>query len=73
MSYSKATLIENLVHTSNYTDELKKEVVDGLHLYSEEEMDKIIELLNLNQVCPISSGRNYTTTDIINKLRKEIL
>lgn len=66
--------IHSLLESSTYDHEhrarLEKQVMAGI---SRDEAEKMIEELKANQLDPISAGRNYSQTDIKNKIGSEIM
>ena len=73
--------IEKLLDASNYTPEEKQSVIDRLIIMEDTlnddveefyklEIDSIILSLLQNQLDPITHGRGYNQTDILNHLKK---
>ncbi len=66
--------IHSLLESSTYDHEhrarLEKQVMSGI---SRDEAERMIEELKVNQLDPISSGRNYSQTDIKHKIGNEIM
>lgn len=64
--------IEQNLHHSAIPQHEKDRIYRRLHEYTEEELEVIWEHVKDNLMCPISSGRNYSQTDIKGKLNKEL-
>jgi len=63
---------ENLLHSSNYDDDMKSDLEIELWNYEEEELNKMKAMLLMNQTDRINAGHEYTQTDIKRKLKREI-
>ncbi len=68
----QVSLIETLLKTANLPEKNKEKIDIDMFEYSYDEAQECINMLNENQVDAISSGNNYSQTDINKKLKKEI-
>lgn len=66
------TMIEGLLETAEIEPSTYKDIFDSIPNLSFNEASKIIEFLQVNQKNPISSGDNYTQTDIQKKLDSHV-
>jgi recombination protein RecT len=66
------SFIENLLSTSAFDDDFKERVEREMFNYSSIEANKMITMLQNNQINPILAGHNYSQTDIKNHLNKTI-
>lgn len=64
--------VEGLISTSTFEEHVKQDMEMQLSVCSRSEFDQIVQKLLDNQIDPISSGRNYSQTDIKNKMSQEI-
>ena len=69
VSYSLIAYVETLIINSSSSEELKTTLLSDIERMTEAELKELIETLLVKQTCPIESGRNYSQTDIKNKLR----
>jgi hypothetical protein len=70
VSYSLLAYVETLIVNSASGEDLKNTLLKDIERMTEKELKELIEMLLPNQTCPIESGRNYSQTDIKNKLKQ---
>lgn len=62
--------LAHMIHATSLTEEQKRlylsEIEEGI---TQERAYEIKEIIEQNTPCPIDSGRNYSQTDILNKLK----
>lgn len=64
--------IESLLLNANIDPEVSRALYGELSIMSSDRANKVIEYLENNQTDPITSGRNYSQSDIKKKLNDEI-
>lgn len=72
VSDGQITYIESLLRHANISQEHNDKIYQEMHSYTSTEAAECITYLGNNQVDPISSGHNYSQTDIKNKQKNEI-
>lgn len=74
LEYEKGNVIESLLYSSAIPVRLERLLWRRLYVnaFTDQEADNVIEYLQNNQLDPINAGKNYTQTDIKNKLKNEV-
>ena len=67
---TQLSIIENLLQYAIIDPDELELITRQMFRYDYAEAEAMIKRLQLNQIDPISSGKNYSQTDILNKLNK---
>ena len=67
---TQLSIIENLLQYAIIDPDEMELISRQMFRYDYAEAEAMIKRLQLNQIDPISSGKNYSQTDILNKLNK---